>query len=250
MLKRTLTKAQFDALSPEIRALYIADGDNYKLNAETDGEDVGALRRAHDREKQEAKDAKKKAADLQAELDSLKIDPARKAGDIATLEKAWSDKLTAKEAELNGKLAAANQHISRIMIDHASTQIASAITAKPEHASLMLPHITPRLEVVFDGDKPTVKIKDKEGKLSAMNLEDLQKELVANPTYSTVVVVSKASGAGGSGGGRSGSGGGAPGTTKFSDFSEAERTQLYRDNPTEFKRLSDEAKQERFAKRA
>jgi hypothetical protein len=247
-MKRKISKAEWEALSDAQKALYVVDGDGYKMSL-ADDDDPDALRRARDYEKAEAKAAKAKAKELQEKIDALDATKARSVGDIATLEKSWNDKLAASEKALGDKLKAAQGHISKILLEHASSSIASAITAKPENAALILPHITPRLEVVFDSDdNPSLKVKDKDGKLSAMSFTDLQKELVGDPKFGSVVVVSKASGAGGSGGGSNGGNGGAGKPTKFADMSEAERTQLYRDDPAEFKRQSDAAKADRFSK--
>lgn len=235
-MKFKLTKAEYEALSPEMKLLYVADGDGFKLPL-VDYDDPAELKRAKDREVQTAKDAKAALAVAQAELDALKTDPARKAGDIATLEKSWKEKLDAANAahtEANGKLKAT---LEKTLIEHAAAQVAGAITDKPANASLMLPHITSRFEVVYDGDVPSVKIKDETGRISAMNFEEFQKELVAAPKFSSIVVASKAGGAG-SGTGKNGGGSGASGDKKFAEMNGAERTALYNSNRAEFDRLA------------
>lgn len=243
-MKRKLTKAEYDALTPEMKLLYVIDGDGFKLPL-VDDDDPDALRRARDREKEDAKTLRQQVADLTQKLDTMQTDPARKSGDIATLERSWSDKLAAKEKELTDKLTAKTTQLEKVLIAGTANQIAAAITAKPENASLMLPHITPRLEVVYDGEVATVKIKDATGRISALNVEEFQKELTGNPVYASVVVGSKASGAGGSGGsGKSGASGGAGGDKKFAEMTGPERTALYQSNRAEFDRLSAEAKQE------
>ena len=244
-MKRKITKAEWEALSADLKLAYVAEPDGtYKLPL-GDDEDFDKLRRAKDREKAKADKLAIDLAALTEEIETLRAETPRKAGDIAVLEKAWKDKLAAAEATATAKLETANKHISTILIQHAATTIAAGITAKPGNAAIMLPHIMPRLEVVFDGDVPTVKVKGKDGKLSAMTSEDLQKELQADPTFETVVVVSKASGAGGTGGSRSGSSGGAGGAQKkFAELTGAERTQMYRDDPAEFQRQSAAAQQD------
>lgn len=234
-MKRRITKAEFEALSPELKAIYIADGEGYKLPL-ADDDDPDALRRARDREKQDAKEAKAEAKALQVELDKLKGKPT----DIATLEASWKEKLAAKETELVARIDKLRKSAADALLNKAAADISASITAKQDHADLILPHIAPRFEVVFDGDVPSLKIKDKQGQLSAMSTEDLQKEIAATPKFASIVVVSKASGGGAPGGGPGG--GAGSGTKKFSDLSEPERVELFRSNPTEFNRQFAEAK--------
>lgn len=241
-MKHKLTKAEYEALTPEMKLLYVADGEGYKLPL-LDYEDPAELRRAKDREVQESKDAKAKLAAAQAELDKLKTGTARQTGDIAVLEKSWNDKYVARETELNGQIAELRKFSEKTLIDQAAATVAGAITAKPENADLMKPHIINRFEVVWDGNTASVKVKDAAGRLSAMNFEELQKELVADKKFATVVVVSKASGAGGSGGTNNGGAGGAGGDKKFAEMTGAERTALYQSDRASFERLAAEDKQ-------
>lgn len=231
-MKIRISKAEYDALSDALKLIYVVDGDAYKLPL-SEGEDPGALRRALDREKLETKAAKETLATAQAELDALKIEPARKTGDIAVLEKSWGDKLIKRENELNQQIATLKKSLESTLIDHATATVVGAITAKPENASLMHPHIKERFEVVYDGDLPTVKIKDATGRISAMNFDELQKELIATPKFSSVVVGSKASGggAGGQGGGASSGGAGK----KLKDMSESDRVVLFRADPAAYR---------------
>lgn len=241
-MKFKLTKAEYEALSDNLKVLYIADGDGYKLPL-TDYEDAGEMRRARDREKADAATAKTEAARLKAELDTLKLDPARKTGDIATLEKSWQEKLTASETANTAAIANLKTSLETTLVDNAAAQLAAGITAKPENASLLMPHIRSRFEVVYDGDTPTVKIKDATGRISAMNMAELQAEIVKTPLFSSIVVVNKASGAGGSGGGNNnGAAGGAGGGKKFADMTGPERTALYQSDRAEFDRLATENK--------
>jgi len=242
-MKFRITKAEYDALSDAMKVMYVVDGDGYKMPL-TDYEDAGEMRRARDREKEEARVAKAALAAAQTELDALKIKPARETGDIKTLEAAWEKKLNDAETAHKAQLAGVTGQLHKVLIDNAAATVAGAITASPASASLMLPHILPRFEVVMDGDTPVVKIKDATGRLSAMNFDELQKEFVANPTFATVVVGSKASGAGGAGGGKSGAAGGAGGEAKkkFAEMDGKERTALYQSDRAEFDRLAAEDK--------
>src|SRR4051812_7893121 len=98
MLKRKLTKAEHAALQPLLQAEYKAEGEDFVLDA-SGFDDPGELKRALDREKQEKKDAKTEADTLRTKLATITDVDARRAGDIATLEKSWQGKLDAKDVE-------------------------------------------------------------------------------------------------------------------------------------------------------
>jgi len=239
MFKLRLTKTEWEALSEEMRKLYVADGDGYKIPLQED-DDPAALRRARDRERDDAKALRADLGALRTKITELEGKTARENGDVKALETSWQKKYTDREKELTGVIDGFKQEITKSLVKQAIGQISSAVTAKPEDAELLEPHIAGRFDVVFDSEnKAQLKIKDKEGKLSALSLEDLQKEILADPKFGKIVVASKASGSG-AGGGRNNSGGGA--AKKLSDMSEPERVQLHRDNPAEFKRLVAESK--------
>ena len=189
-MKKKLTKAEFDALAAEFKKEYIADGDSYKLDL-SDDEDVGPLRRALEREKAAAGTSKARVAELEAELEALNSNDAKKKGDIATLEKQWQKKLDDQKAEFEGKNGKLTSHIKSQLVDSVAQTIATKISTAP---AILLPHIKARLVADFDGDTPVTKVLDKDGKPSAATLEDLQKEIVGNKDFSAIIVASKASG--------------------------------------------------------
>jgi hypothetical protein len=240
-MKRKITKAEYDALPDAAKAFYSADGENFKLML-SDDDDPDALRRARDREKGDAKTLREKLTALEAELDALRTDPARKAGDIKTLEESWKNKLTASEATRDARINKLIGNIEKMLVEGETTKIASAIT-KPENAFILTPHIQGRISIEWNGDEPTIRVKDKAGKPSALSTEDLQKEFASDSRFATLILGSKGSGAGGSDK-KTGSNGGAGGTGEktFADMTEPERVQLYRTDPTEFKRQHEEFK--------
>ena len=203
-LKKKLTKAEYEKLSEHIKAEYIEDGDGFRLDIDGD-EDTGALKRAKDREAQLRRDAEAKLREAQEELDRINGDDARKKGDIATLEKSWQKKLDDSKAEYESKLGKLTSHTKTQLVDNVAQQIASKISNAP---ALLLPHIKARLQADFEGDAPITRILDKDGKPSAMTVEQLSAEFVANKDFSAIITASKASG--GAGKPSNNNGGGAP----------------------------------------
>lgn len=233
MFKLRISQAEFDKLTDGQKLFYVKDGDGYNLPLVPD-DDPGPLRRALDRERLSATDRGTKIATLESEVRSLRETIGTKGGDVATLEKSWTDKYNAREAELKGENDSLRSKLNGTLIDVATQKLAGEITAKPEHASLMIPHIRNRYEVVWDNGEPILKIKDANGKPSALNHEELKKEFVTNPVYAAVVVASRGSGAG-SGGQQTGSGGGA--AKKWSEMGESERVSLFREDPAAYRAL-------------
>lgn len=188
-LKKRIKKEEFEKLSDVLKSEYVADGDEYRLDLDGD-EDTGALKRAKDREKELRQQAEAKLREAQEELEKLTGDDARKKGDIATLEKSWSKKLDEQKSSYEEKLGKLTSHAKKNLIDNVANEIAT----KFKNPKLMLPHIKARLAADFDADEPKTRILDKDGKPSAMSIEDLSNEFVANPDFSDMVIASKGSG--------------------------------------------------------
>lgn len=198
-LKLNLTKAEYDALPDAIKAEYKkGDGDAYALDV-TGLEDTGALRRAHDRVKQEAADAKLAAKEAQDKLDALGDDAARKAGDIKTLEASWNTKLATETAARDARIKLLEQATVSGVVDATVAQIAGKLT---DHVGIISPHLKSRItaEIGEDG-RPAVRILGPDGKISALTPDDLTKEFSTNKDFSAIIRVSKSSGGGANGGG-------------------------------------------------
>lgn len=191
-LKKKLTKAEYEKLSDALKSEYISDGDDYKLDLDGD-EDTGALKRAKDRETQLRRDAEKKAKELEEQLAAISDTDARKKGDIETLEKSWQKKEGETKAAYDARIAKLEGHIKTSLVDTVASQIAHKISSAP---ALILPHIKARLAADLEGDTPSTKVLDKDGKPSAFTVEDLTKELLANKDFSAIMIGSKASGGG------------------------------------------------------
>ena len=220
-LKKKLSKAEYDKLSDAIKAEYIEDGDGFRLDIDGD-EDTGALKRAKDREAQLRRDAEAKLREAQEELDRINGDDARKKGDIATLEKSWQKKLDDTKAEYEGKVSKLTTHTTKTLVDNVATQIATKISNAP---ALLLPHIKSRLQADFEGEAPVTRVLDKDGKPSAMTVEELAAEFVANKDFSAIITASKASG--GAGKPSNSNGGGAPNNSdKPADLASMNPAQL------------------------
>lgn len=193
-MRKKLDKAAYDKLTELMKAEYISDGeDGFKLDL-TDDEDVGPLKRALLREKDEGNLSKKRLAEVEEELASLNSNSARKAGDIATLEKQWQKKQDDGNAVYESRIKKLTDHTTRTLVDNVARDIAHKISSAP---AIMLPHIRARIQADFEGDEPSTKILGIDGKVSAMTIEQLSAEFVANKDFASIITASKASGGAG-----------------------------------------------------
>lgn len=238
-----------DGVPESLRNEYKERDGKFYLDIEgiDDHDGVGALRRAKDYEKEEAKKAKERARELQAELDKLNdqlLDLRKNGvpkGDVEALEQSYKDRLTKREEELNARINALTSQITNVMVDGEAMRLANEIAAKPEFVDLLLPHVRGRLKLESSEDGTHItRVLDKDGKPSSLTLDDLKKELQGNKAFAPILAGSKAHGGGSNGGG----GGGAPSNKKMKDMSEHERVTLYRENPEEFHRLKKEMEAE------
>ncbi|AFB83298.1 head scaffolding protein [Pseudomonas phage vB_PaeS_C1] len=230
-LKKKLTKEEHAKLSDALKAEYIEDGDGFRLDVDGD-EDTGALKRAKDREAQLRKDAEKEAKELRERLESIEGDDARKKGDIATLEKSWQSKLEKQREEYEAKVSKLTSHTTKTLVDNVASQLAHKISNAP---AIIMPHIKSRLIADFEGDTPVTRVLDKDGKPSALTIDELANEFVANKDFSAIITASKASGGAGK---PSQNGGGAP---KFNGQSD-KPADLSKMNPAELAAHLKEAK--------
>ena len=219
-----------EGLAPEFAKEY-KQGSDGRYYLDIDGidehSDIGALKRAKDYEKAERQKLAAKLKEVQASLEALTeerdniLKGALPKADVEKLEESWKQKLAKREQELTEQINNLNGHLQRILVDNVAQQIATEISKAP---ALLLPHIKQRLKVEFVDGKPVTKVLDEDGSISALSIEDLKKEMVANPIYAPIIIGSKASGGGAEGGQR----GGALGTRKL-DYAKATPAEIVAD---------------------
>ena len=225
MLKLKL--ASLDGLTEDIKKEYKKVGDEYVLDV-TGGEDVGALQRALQYERDQNTDRQKRLDALTAEVTTLKA--SHVPGDI---EKALQKKLVDQEKELKAEAEKRTKQLHRVLIDDLANQLAKEVSSAP---ALLVPHIRQRLAVEeVSGELVTRVLKD--GAVSALSVNDFKAEVVADPQFAAIIIGSKASGSGAQG--KQGGGGGGA-TKTFKEMTEAEKVALFKSNPDEFKRLKAE----------
>ncbi len=233
-MKHKLNQKEFDELNPALKSEYKQEGSDYILQVEG-GEDVGALKRAKEHEKLARQEAEKKAKDLQSAFDvkQEELDNVRRGaipkGDVDALENSWKTKLEAATTSAAQQLKQRDSIIEQVTITSTAQKLATEISTSPD---LVIPGIKNRLKVELTDNGVVTRVLDVDGKPSAMTVTDLGNEFKTNPIYAAVIIGSKASGGGANGG----SGGGSA-AKLLKDMNDSERTDLFRNNPAEFKRL-------------
>lgn len=233
MLRSRITKEDFEKLPDADKAHYKASGDKYVL----DTDDAEELRTAAERARQDRDDLKRQLDAIQTQINEAKAaeqaakdEAARKAGDVSAIEASWKAKL---DAEIEKAAAETNRFktmLTNLLVEKEAALMAADISTTP---SLFKRVIADRLTAELDGEQAFTRVLDANGKPSAMTLEDLRKELVANKEFAGIIKGSKANG---SGANDLPPNGGAGGDKTFDKLTEQERVTLYRSNPEEYRR--------------
>lgn len=236
-LKKTITN--LTEVPEAYRSLYEQDGSEYVLTVEIEGQvdetSLETMRRARDHEKNAAKDLRQKISDLELQLSDLQNDKHRGKGgpDVEALEASYKKQIADLKAEHEADVKKLKSSITGLTVGQASAKLAADLFTVP---SAMAHHVTARLtaEIGEDG-KTTTRVLDKDGNVTGMTLEDLEKELRAVKEWAPFL---KAKGGSGMGGHKNPGGQTVVYTRdNAKDMPESERAQLLKDDPEQFKRL-------------
>lgn len=234
MLKKKISKAEYDKLSDPLKAFYQADGEIFVVKAEHEAfsfevEDVTGLKTAltKERDAREALDKALKAfkddagnpvkaedvKSAYARLSQVVSDKERLETDI---ERVKTQMATAHQAEITkekNKTAAVLKALEKRVVEN---ECLKAIDAAKGKAKVLLPHVRQFVRMVEKGgdyvaevidDKGTARVADGNG--SPFTIDALVSELKNDPDYAPNFEASGASGGGAGGGSGAGAGGGS-----------------------------------------
>jgi hypothetical protein len=197
-----LTKAEYDALPAALKKLFKADGDDYVGAFQTE-EEVSALKNANERNKEEMRQLKQDLKELKDNSTKAGDDDAKRKGDIEALEKSWGLKLTKAGETAKAEIEKRDNALRKLLVTSEAARLAGEISTAPH---LVEHFIAQRLAAEFDGDMPKTRVLGADGKPSALTLDDLKKDFLADKRFESILIGSKGSG-GGAGGTKHGSGG-------------------------------------------
>lgn len=193
MWKYLINKEAFDALPPEQQAAYKAAGTtgNYVLNIEGMPDTEAMQQQIADMQARLGTiDAEKAAEAEKARQAALEL--AKKNGDFKTIEEDYKRQI----AELNGKIDGFGKQRRDDFLNAQIDKLAAELGGK-EYAALFKPALQQRIAVEGgeDGGEFIARVL-KDGKPSAMSVNDLIGEFRENPTYKPVCVAPASSGTG------------------------------------------------------
>jgi len=154
-----------------------------------------ALREENELYKQKHQEAEKHRKEQEKLAKENALKAAAASGDVAVLEKSWTEKYTARETELQTELATSHAMIEELTVGSAASEICNKIAMEGCSPALM-PHVRARLKSEIKDGKPATRVLDAQGNVSALTFDDLIKELKAVPYLAPLIVGSRAGGAG------------------------------------------------------
>ena len=195
-----LTKAQYEALPDGLKALYKATGeDSYEptfVTAEDHEANIAGLKKKNEELIGKDKASRDAAAQAEAERVRIQEEADRKNGNIEALDKSWKEKFDKLNADHVAELSGRDAFINSTLIDSKASELATKLGGKA--ASVLLPHIKPRLSVEKSEDgKYQTRILDASGQPSALTIDELAKEFRTNEAFASVIVEESSSGLGG-----------------------------------------------------
>lgn len=214
-LKKLIDAAAYALLDDATKALYVKDGDGYKVDLEGDDgptqDDVAKLKQAKDHEKELRQTAERELKALKAAGEGNGAEAATLKGEIAAL----TERLNSRDGSLKKS---------------ALEKAAGAVTAKSKFPTVLLPHVMGRLQADIDeSGNAVVTILGADGKPSKMSFEELTTEFQKNKEFEGLMLGAASSG---------GDGGQPPadGSKKaLKDMSEKERVDFSKTDPDGFK---------------
>lgn len=192
---------------------------------------IGKLE-AKNRELAQEKSEAKKAADEAA------LAAAEKSGDVESIRASLEAKHGGIVAEKDAAIERLNGVIKKITVGAKAQSLAAKMAVDPESAPVIQRFIEDRLSGEVKDNDFMLTVLSADGKPTALNLDDLEAEMRAQPHLKRLIAAVNSSG-----GGAAGSGAGGHDKRKFADYSSTELVELKQKNPALYDRLRDEKNQ-------
>lgn len=198
------------------------------------GDDLSPLVNAKAREKEEHQKTKEKLTKAENDLLEMRRGAVSK-DDLAAIEESYKTKATEADTKHKEDLKTLNRRLDAATRTAAAIKIANELSDSP---ALMLPYITKRLSVEFgeDGDEAIIRVKGADGKPSALTLDDLKKELVANADLAAIIRGSKGTGSAHTTGQQPKPSDTSGAGKALKDMNDIERTEFWKRDPEGFKK--------------
>ena len=210
-----------------LQGLYEQTDTGYQLKVtgipEPEKEDLSGLKNKVDELLREKKAASQKAREAAEEAEAARLEAAKKGNDTEALDKSWQEKFNAREVELKKELDELSGTLVKLTSGQTATKIAAEIAVQGS-ADVLLPHLERRLRTEFRDGSPVTVVLDKDGKPSAMSVDELKAEFQNSAAFAPLIVGTKANGAGRTGGNESsGAGVNEVSRSEFDRMNQAQR---------------------------
>jgi hypothetical protein len=214
-------------IDESLQGLYEQTDTGYQLKVtgipEPEKEDLSGLKNKVDELLREKKAASQKAREAAEEADAARLEAAKKGNDTEALDKSWQEKFNAREVELKKELESLSGTLVKLTSGQTATKIAAEIAVQGS-ADVLLPHLERRLKTEFRDGSPVTVVLDKDGKPSAMSIDELKAEFQNSAAFAPLIVGTKANGAGRTGGNESsGAGVNEVSRSEFDRMNQAQR---------------------------
>ena len=214
-------------IDESLQGLYEQTDTGYQLKVtgipEPEKEDLSGLKNKVDELLREKKAASQKAREAAEEAEAARLEAAKKGNDTEALDKSWQDKFNAREIELKKELEELSGTLVKLTSGQTATKIAAEIAVQGS-ADVLLPHLERRLRTEFRDGSPVTVVLDKDGKPSAMSIDELKAEFQNSAAFAPLIVGTKANGAGRTGGNESsGAGVNEVSRSEFDRMNQAQR---------------------------
>jgi len=214
-------------IDESLQGLYEQTDTGYQLKVtgipEPEKEDLSGLKNKVDELLREKKAASQKAREAAEEAEAARLEAAKKGNDTEALDKSWQEKFNAREIELKKELEELSGTLVKLTSGQTATKIAAEIAVQGS-ADVLLPHLERRLRTEFRDGSPVTVVLDKDGKPSAMSVDELKAEFQNSAAFAPLIVGTKANGAGRTGGNESsGAGVNEVSRSEFDRMNQAQR---------------------------
>ena len=214
-------------IDESLQGLYEQTDTGYQLKVtgipEPEKEDLSGLKNKVDELLREKKAASQKAREAAEEAEAARLEAAKKGNDTEALDKSWQEKFNAREVELKKELDELSGTLVKLTSGQTATKIAAEIAVQGS-ADVLLPHLERRLRTEFREGSPVTVVLDKDGKPSAMSVDELKAEFQNSAAFAPLIVGTKANGAGRTGGNESsGAGVNEVSRSEFDRMNQAQR---------------------------
>ena len=200
MLK--LETDSLDSIDEPLRGLYEEKEGKFRLKVDGLPNDEG-LKKKNQELLDELKGFKRTQKEKDDQLERERQEMMAKNGDVESLRKSYEDKFGKITSEFGEKEKSYQTQLQRLTVGQAATTLAAEL-AIPGSAAVLLPHVQARLSMEIRDGVPVTVVIGKDGKPSALTIDDLKSELAAEPAFAPIIAASKAAGGGASGGGNGG----------------------------------------------